>query len=78
MFAFFLVPFAIIGEWMWFRMFLFIGVVFCFVEAYAYFVKGKTLTRRFREYREDNKDKALMVTASLIAGVLVLIYHLWK
>lgn len=52
-------------------------VIFGAFEIGSFMVDGKTLSQKFGKYRREHPVAGLCILGSMLAGWLVLLWHLW-
>lgn len=70
------IPFAIVGLWWWFWLFICIAVLVGIYELVAKIRKGKTISQMFREWRKANELKGRIVLIFLAIGWAAFLFHL--
>lgn len=79
MFALWLIPSAIYGQWWLFGSFLLFGICFGLLEYISYEVTGDTVSQHFWKWSVNNKREAWITLGCMLAGWLMLLLHLsWE
>jgi len=72
-----IVPTAIckLSYWTWF--FVAVGVILVIFEIVATIITGKTLTKQFHKYLEENKKRAIVLAVCwMIFFIYLIVFHL--
>lgn len=72
------IPFAIVGLWWWFGLFVSICCIFLICEVFVFLILGETLSQQFWQWDKGNRTKAKIVIICLGIGWIALLFHLAK
>lgn len=76
MFLFLTVPWFVAGLNIWGWLFVIMALCVLGFEIYSVATKGKTISRRFWEFRKEHPRSAYGILACMTIGYLLLVFHL--
>ena len=76
-FTFLILPFILAKLWIWVFFWAIVLVIFGIFEIWSYMVDHKTLSQKFGVFRKKHPLAGFSILCSMLAGWLLLLWHLW-